>query len=147
MDSETSIKNGIFWDAVRLGDVATFKQQLVELPDLVNAVHPEEKLSAFEIALASGFVALAETLLEYAEFNLNHAQHNPLRLAVELGFVELAERLLHMGALPNYRPRGMSSALLLCLEKEYYDLAELMIAKGAEVNIRNDKGWTPLIWA
>jgi ankyrin repeat protein len=36
---------------------------------------------------------------------------------------------------------------LLCLENEYFDLAELMVSKGAELNIRNDNGWTPLIWA
>lgn len=137
----------LFWRGIQEGNLSQVRDCVSTTPLLVNAVHPEQKLSAFEMALAAGYQKIAQALMETPDFDLDLPQHNPLRIAIELGYLDLAQELLNQGANPNYRPRGMSSALLLCLEREYFNLAELMVVKGAEVDIRNDAGWTPLIWA
>ncbi|GEM77858.1 ankyrin repeat domain-containing protein [Vibrio superstes] len=133
--------------AIASGDIETFNSILSEQPELVNHVFEKENLTPFELALNFGFSKLATAVSEAEGFDINHNGHNPLRLAIDLGYLELAKQLLEQGANPNYRPTMMSSALLLCLDNEYFDLATVMVEKGAEVNIRNDKGWTPLIWA
>lgn len=133
--------------AIHHGDFATVQTLITEQPSLVNTVDDTEEQSAFELALSGGMSKIATLLLEQDSFDVNHQDHHPLRLAIELGYLEIAEQLLKKGCNPNYRPQGISSALLLCLEKEYFELAALMVQHGAEVNMRNDKGWTPLIWA
>ncbi len=136
-----------FIKAVKEGNLLLIQSAIEEEAALVNAICEESRTSAFEVALNAGFSQITKTLLEGQKFEVNSAEHNHLRKAVELGFTETAKNLLILGANPNYRPEGMSSALLLCLESEYFDLAELMVSKGAEVDIRNQNGWTPLIWA
>ncbi|BDM64269.1 UNC-44 ankyrin [Shewanella sp. NFH-SH190041] len=133
--------------AIESGHRALLAGVLEQQPELVNTVFEEHEATPFELALKNGFSKLADEIMNCDGFDLNHHGHNPLRLAIDLGFLDIAQALLHKGANPNYRPQQMSSALLLCLDNEYFELAELMVEKGAEVNIRNDKGWTPLIWA
>ncbi len=115
-------------------------------PALVNNVS-EQGLSVFEALLNAGYTKVAAEFIELDTFDVNHAGHNPLRISVATGCVDIAIKLLNQGSNPNYRPEGMSSALLLSLENEYFDLAEHMVELGAEVDIRNAQGWTPLIWA
>jgi ankyrin repeat protein len=49
--------------------------------------------------------------------------------------------------MPNQRGTSRASVLTLCLENEYFQLASLLLENGAEVDIRNEHGWTPLMWA
>ena len=135
-----------FFEALHNGDINTVKILVSETPSLVNELSADN-LSPFELALNSGFTKVVNYLISAQEFNVNLDGHNPLRLALDLGFIDIAKQLLDLGANPNYRPKKISSALLLCLENEYFELAELMVDKGAEVDIRNENGWTPLIWA
>ena len=132
--------------AVMQGDSTKVKELVAQKPESVNFICEESGKSLFEIALEAGYSNIATTLLKSEEFDLNLPAHNPLRITIALGYIELAKELLNLGANPNYRPEQISSSLLLCLENEYFDLAQLMVDKGAEVDIRNNKGWTPLIW-
>lgn len=148
--TETVIAEAVaqqYFDAIHHGNLPAIKPLLADHPSLVNLVDEQNNKTAFELALAGGMSKIAWLLIESESFDVNHQGHHPLRVAIDLGFLDLAEHLLEKGSNPNYRPEHMSSALLLCLEKEYFDLAELMVKHGAEVDIRNDKGWTPLIWA
>ena len=134
------------FNLIASGDVRALLTATDEDPGQVNAVS-EEGLSFFEALLNAGYTKAAEHIMSLPDFDINHQGHNPLRIAVALGAIDIAKRLLEKGASPNYRPEGITSALLLCLENEYFDLAALMVEQGAEVDIRNDQGWTPLIWA
>ena len=136
-----------FLSALNHGDLAVVRRLLEIEPSLANLVDVNKDLSVFELALTGGLTNLAKLLLSTGGFDVNHEGHHPLRISIDLGYIDLATQLLKAGSNPNYRPKEISSALLLCLEKEYYELAELMIEHGAEVDIRNDNGWTPLIWA
>lgn len=131
---------------IESGDTAELMTAIKAKATLVNEV-AEEGLSVFESLLNAGYTNVASEIIKMEGFDVNHAGHNPLRIAVATGNIDIAQSLLTLGASPNYRSDGMSSALLLCLENEYFKLAELMVEHGAEVDIRNAKGWTPLIWA
>lgn len=136
-------------DIFELIDNGLTEQVITQLhadSNLINAISDDE-LTLFETLLKAGFTKVAAQLIEMAEFDVNHLGHSPLRTAIDTGNVDIATDLLKKGASPNYRPEGMSSALLLCLENEYFELAASMVEFGAEVDIRNDLGWTPLIWA
>ena len=54
-------------------------------PELVNTVFEELETTPFELALKNGFSTLAENIIHCDDFDLNHAGHNPLWLAIELG--------------------------------------------------------------
>lgn len=136
-----------FLKAIHHGEQEQIKSLLEAQPSLANSVDDEKGLSAFELALDGGLSSIAQRLIAAPGFDVNHEGHHPLRIAIDLGYLDLAKQLLEAGSNPNYRPAEISSALLLCLEKEYYALAKKMVAHGAEVDIRNNKGWTPLIWA
>lgn len=135
------------FDALSMGQQDKCLSILGENPDLINHVFDGQSATPFELTLNYGLANLATLIMELPGFDINHKDHNPLRLAIDLGYLDIAKSLLQQGANPNYRPKQMSSALLLCLDNEYFDLAEVMVESGAEVNIRNANGWTPLIWA
>lgn len=131
-------------EAVREGRLAEVKTALSE----DESIDREElSATAFTLALDSGFKNVAMELISDPRFDPDAADTESLRLAIRLGYLDIASILLEKGANPNFRCEESSSALLIALEYEYFDLAQLMVAKGAEVNIRNAKGWTPLIWA
>lgn len=131
-------------EAVREGRLAEVKAALAEDDSIESGVL---SATAFTLALESGFKNVAMELLSDSRFDPNAADTEPLRLAIRLGYLDIASILLGKGANPNFRCEESSSALLLALEYEYFELAQEMVAKGAEVNIRNSRGWTPLIWA
>ncbi|GAL04806.1 ankyrin repeat protein putative [Photobacterium aphoticum] len=102
------------FEAIESGNKTLLKDIINQQPELVNTIFDEQDVTPFELALKNGFSSLAEELMGCEGFNFNHIGHNPLRLAIELGFLKIAETLLRKGANPNYRPQQMSSALLLC---------------------------------
>lgn len=128
------------------GDTGAISSALNNAPESVNDINDDD-LSVFEALLKAGFTSAAKAVIELDTFDVNHQGHNPLRVAVATGNLDIALRLLELGASPNYRPEGTSSVLLLALENEYFELAASMVKHGAEVDIRNTHGWTPLIWA
>jgi len=108
----------------------------------------EDNLSVLEYFLKKGLSKLACELIQLETFEANLPGHNFLQTSLALGYTDVAAHLLKKEVNPNYCLEGRSSALLTCLENEFFNTAEVMIKKhGAEVNIRSDKGWTPLIWA
>lgn len=133
-------------ELIAMGDTTAISDLLNNSPESLNEIS-EQNLSVFEALLNAGYTVVAKALIELDAFDVNHQGHNPLRIAVATGNIDIAQRLLELGASPNYRPEGISSALLLALENEYFDFAAQMVKHGAEVDIRNAQGWTPLIWA
>jgi len=110
-------------------------------------VTTDDELSILEYLLSKGLSRLACEIIKFESFDPNLLGHNYLQAALALGYTDVALNLLEKGCNPNYCLEGRSSALLTCLENEFFDIAATMIKHGAEVDIRSDKGWTPLIWA
>ena len=126
----TPEKTQAFVTALHNGDLPLVSQLLTTFPVLVNAVDQEQNKSAFELALAGGLSNVARLLIESEGFDVNHQGHHPLRMAIDLGHLELAAQLLAKGSNPNYRPENISSALLLCLSwpNSWFSMAQKSIS-------------------
>jgi ankyrin repeat protein len=119
---------------------------LIENQEFINET-TEDAISVLEHLLKKGMSKLSCKLIQLETFDPNLSDHNYLQTSLALGYTEVAEQLLKSGCNPNYCLEGRASALLTCLENEFFDTAEVMMQHGAEVDIRSDNGWTPLIWA
>lgn len=108
----------------------------------------EEFAENFVDALKSGFKSAAAFLIQGPNFDVDADDGRPLRTAIELGYLDIAQQLLDAGCNPNLGGRTAEMAMLtLALEHEYFELVDTMLQNGAEISIRNSAGWTPLIWA
>ena len=81
------------------------------------------------------------------DFVVSRFEEDLLHMAIVLGQLDIAELLLKKGASPNRREEDKSTVIVVCLENEYFDLAEKLVEAGAEIDIRSGHGWTPLMWA
>ena len=108
-------------EAYKRGDLAAVKALLGDPPDFPNCRGP---------------YGVGEIILEYAIY------HSPL------GFIR---RLLELGADPNYEDHaGFPSliAALSCGERpDVYDILELLLAHGADIQQRGFNDYTPLHYA
>lgn len=76
-------------------------------------------------------------------------------LAVTNGRLEVVEYLLNLGNLPDERDGSGYTPLMIAVENNFYDLADLLIRRGADVNAVHTgsgiyiglRGWTPLVFA
>ncbi len=108
-------------NAYKRGDLAAVKAGLGDPPDFPNCRGP---------------VAVGEIVLEYAIY------HSPL------AFIRT---LLDLGADPNYGDHaGFPSliAALTCADREdMYEVLELLLTRGADIQQRGHNDYTPLHWA
>lgn len=108
---------------------------------------PDSLADQFIEALKKGFKTEALGIVSNTEFDPNARTGLPLSVAIELGYLDVAHRLVTSGANPNLGADCRKGAMVLALESEYFDLADLMLKHGAEISARDHQGWTPLIWA
>ena len=107
-------------EAYRRGDLEALKRLLGDPPDFPNCRGP---------------VGVGEIVLEYAIY------HSPL------AFIRT---LLDLGADPNYGDHAGFPALIATLSSaraERYEIIELLLAFGADIQERGINGWTPLHYA
>jgi ankyrin repeat protein len=104
-------------DAYRRGDLAALKRLLGDPPDFPNCREP---------------AGVGEIILEYAIY------HSPL------AFIRT---LLEQGADPNYQDRTGFPSLLAALSTDRvdcYEIIDLLLAFGADIQQRGLNDWTPL---
>ena len=116
-------------------------------PTLEQTVDLENLENAFIDALEKGLKNRAWEIMCQPNFDPNAEDGKPLQVAIEIGYIDVAGKLLSDGADPNASAGKSKCSIVFALENEYFELAEQMLASGAEISIRDQKGWTPLIWA
>ena len=107
----------------------------------------DDSAAEFVEALQKGLKKRALKVFDHPDFDPDAMDGLPLRVSIELGYTDIAARLLDAGADPNAAAGKSKCPIVLALENEYSDLAEHMLSNGAEISIRDQNGWTPLIWA
>ncbi len=110
-------------------------------------IENEDLADRFIEALKKGFKNEALGVISDPDFDPDARAGLPLSVAIELGYLDIAHRLVTAGANPNLGTDSRKGAMVLALENEYFDLADALLQHGAEISARDGNGWTPLIWA
>jgi ankyrin repeat protein len=158
-------------EAARVGDVEQIKFLFKQSPDLVDATD-EKGLTPLHVAAANRQTNAAFVLLSLrAKVNARaDSGQTPLHAAVRRGDIPMTSLLLAHRAAPNVRDNIDNTPLLLAVQSANSDTVEeqfvvgkkfsmtnwaelltqqlemvnLLVAKGAEVNVRSRAGFTPL---
>lgn len=117
------------------------------MEDSPALVQPADLAEEFVDALKKGLKGSALRIIEQPDFDADAMAGLPLRVSIELGFLDVATRLLKQGANPNATAGHGKSPIVMALENEYVELVDQMLSQGAKISIRDQNGWTPLIWA
>lgn len=115
----------------------------------VNARTREKELTALHLAAEGGYVDCIEILLDKkADANArNHRGQTPLHLAARSQAFDCVELLLRKGnADPNIGDFDERTALHAAVGKaaRSYDIIEILVTWGADVNAKDQYGYTPL---
>lgn len=119
---------------------------LLELnPELINTKDEFGYLPIHQAAKKDNKEMVELLLQKGADINsVTDTAMTPLHISASLGYKELAELLLEKGADVDGREEGMYSALHYASTK---GIADMLISKGADVNVTTFCGSTPLHWA
>jgi ankyrin repeat protein len=102
-----------------------------------------------KIAIQAGSIAIVELLLDYgANIDIDpdrSSRYSPLFTAIESRRFDLVKLLLDRGANPNCQDNLLN--YLICYYNQYKSLITLFLEAGADVNLRDEFGDTPLISA
>lgn len=102
----------------------------------------------FTLAVTSGRLNVVKYILdEHLDMFIdNDSLYNGVVIAYIKKYVHMLEYLLKLCIGMDYRPDGMS-LIMSTSQHGYYSIVERLIELGANVNDKNDRGWTPLILA
>jgi uncharacterized protein len=145
----TGIQLNIF-EASASGRTARLQELLKQDKSLLNA-YSSDGFYPLGLAVFFGHIEAAETLLQ-AGADVNQVAKNamkvaPLHAAAASKQLELARRLLELGANANARQQGGLTPLHEVAANGQLEFARLLLAHGAEVNAGTDDGKTPLSFA
>jgi ankyrin repeat protein len=98
-------------------------------------------------SLAVLIVGLSLTSLAWAQAESNPSVNAQLLVAARNTDAEAVKKSLERGAVPNSRNRLGKTSLYISIEKNRMDIAHMLIAAGADVNLPSLEKVTPLIAA
>ncbi|XP_068797407.1 ankyrin repeat domain-containing protein 17 isoform X6 [Struthio camelus] len=149
INSRTGSKLGIspLMLAAMNGHTAAVKL-LLDMGSDINAQIETNRNTALTLACFQGRTEVVSLLLD-RKANVEHRAKTgltPLMEAASGGYAEVGRVLLDKGADVNAPPVPSSrdTALTIAADKGHYKFCELLISRGAHIDVRNKKGNTPL---
>lgn len=121
---------------------------LLDMGSDINAQIETNRNTALTLACFQGRAEVVSLLLD-RKANVEHRAKTgltPLMEAASGGYAEVGRVLLDKGADVNAPPVPSSrdTALTIAADKGHYKFCELLINRGAHIDVRNKKGNTPL---
>ncbi|KAM4808328.1 ankyrin repeat domain-containing protein 17 isoform 3-T3 [Rhinophrynus dorsalis] len=149
INSRTGSKLGIspLMLAAMNGHTAAVKL-LLDMGSDINAQIETNRNTALTLACFQGRTEVVSLLLD-RKANVEHRAKTgltPLMEAASGGYAEVGRVLLDKGADVNAPPVPSSrdTALTIAADKGHYKFCEMLISRGAHIDVRNKKGNTPL---
>jgi len=144
INSRTGSKRGIspLMMAANNGHVEAVRI-LLEMGSDINAIIDNNGYSALTLACYYGRPKIVQLLLEKkANVEQRIKGQTPLQLSVSRGYVGVSRVLLDYGADVNAPPVPSSrdTALTIASEKGFLQLVDLLLERGAQVDVTNKKG-------
>ncbi|XP_076823769.1 ankyrin repeat domain-containing protein 17-like isoform X2 [Clavelina lepadiformis] len=123
-------------------------QLLLDMGADINAQIETNRNTALTLACFQGRHEVVSLLVD-RKANVEHRAKTgltPLMEAASGGYAEVGRVLLDKGADPNAAPVPSSrdTALTIAADKGHYRFCELVLTRGAQVEVKNKKGNTPL---
>jgi uncharacterized protein len=142
----TDIKLNIF-EASATGKTARVNELLGQDKGLLNS-YSADGFSPLGLAIFFANQETAEALLragaDVSQASKNAMKVAPLHSAAASKQVEIARRLLELGANPNARQESGLTALHEVAANGQIEFAKLLLNQGADVNAKTDAGKTPM---
>ncbi|MBO7238069.1 MAG: ankyrin repeat domain-containing protein [Elusimicrobiaceae bacterium] len=140
-----------FHDALKDHNTERAKNALQTIKD-INLVEPKSGWTILFSAALYGDPEIISILVERGA-NVNHASfakgETPLHVAVMMGKVPAVKALLELGADPNARAHSGKTPIFYTeyTDKNYKEIIELLVSKGANINALDKDGYNPLFLA
>ena len=146
-DANVALPDGesVLMTAARTGDAATVKALLAHGAD-ITAVEKLKGQDALMWAAAENNAAVVRLLVEAGadlERRSRGGTFTPLAFAVRAGHLDTTKALLDLGADVNETMPDGTSALVLAVINAHYELAGVLLDRGADPNA-DGQGWTAL---
>ena len=126
-------------------------KQAIEAGGKVYYFHrPEDKTSAMHVACENGSLGVVQILIENDALIDAVAVTNkdtPLVLAAGAGETKIVDLLISRGADVNHQNAYGNSALHQASKQHHLTVCQSLIKAGAKVDLKNNKGSTPLLLA
>lgn len=94
------------------------------------------------IASIDGNLPLVTTLVTQNKAQINHIGWTPLHYASSRGQLEVAQYLINNGAIIDSMSPSNTTPLMMAVLGSNEALIKLLLDKGADLNLRNDQGFT-----
>ncbi|GFY67799.1 histone-lysine N-methyltransferase EHMT2 [Trichonephila inaurata madagascariensis] len=123
---------------------------------IANGVNPNHKFTTHKnntplhIAAFYGSTGIIHALLQCGALidAINDDLETPLILAVEKDQTSVVRYLIHAGAQVDVKNENGLTAFHVACKNNCKEIAELLFNTGKfDVNLQDDGGWTPLVWA
>jgi ankyrin repeat protein len=143
-----------FWEAATVGATSRLTELLDETPELVTA-HSPDGFTALHLACFFGHPETVRALIEagadVSARTTNALDNQPLHAAVAGSEAQArlacARQLVEEGADVNARQSGGYTPLMSAAQNGDEDLAELLLARGADPTLEDDQGLSAMAHA
>lgn len=148
MNMRFTIKS--FYGPIKTGDIDKFLQMLAIGFNPNHRFEDHENETPLHIAATLGHLAFAQVLVQAGASvdHMNNELYTPLMLAVENNHMSVVLYLLAAGAQLDARSEDGMTCLHLAAQSGHGEICNVLLNTGRiDVNVQDDGGWTPLVWA
>jgi Protein kinase domain/Ankyrin repeats (many copies) len=143
----SSLLNPVLLSLIEENNVQELLNTIQSHPDLHFNFKDDQGNSFLHIAVYKGYLGVCKVLLDYLDHSdintPNFKLYQPLHVASELGFIEIAQLLVRSGANINSINLNGDTPLHLACKNKHAQLVSWLLSRNPNVLLVNSQGKTP----